>query len=62
MTDREEEHREELEITRRLPWARGGQWEHRKPHPSRNFSPEEQKSYVAGGRVSKTLLLHPDHG
>ena len=23
MTDREEEHRAELEITRRLPWARG---------------------------------------
>ena len=26
-TDREKEHRAGLGITRRLPWARGGQWE-----------------------------------
>ena len=27
----------------------------RKSHPSRNLSLEEQKPYVAGGRVSKTV-------
>ena len=28
-------------------------WKRGKPHPSRNFSPEEQKPCVAGGRLAK---------